>query len=127
MFFIMGSDGKVQQLGNVSAVCSRCGRQGSFSLCKSYEYIHLFFIPVFRYHVQYIATCPGCASVYAVDPEAGKEVEKGRLAELPASALTLIRSTGAAPGPGLCPHCGAQNPQGSVFCNQCGGRLFTVQ
>ena len=82
MFFIMGSDGKVQQLGNVSAVCSRCGRR-SFSLCKSYEYIHLFFIPVFRYHVQYIATCPGCASVYAVDPEAGKEVEKGRLAELP--------------------------------------------
>lgn len=121
MFFIMGSDGKVQPLGDVSAACARCGRRGMFSLCKSYQYIHLFFIPVFRYHVQYIATCPGCASVWAVDPEAGRAVEKGRLAELPASAMTLIRGTDAAPG--ACPRCGAQNPQGSLFCNRCGGRL----
>lgn len=121
MFFIMGSDGKVQQLGSIPGTCSRCGRQGMFSLCKSYEYIHLFFIPVFRYHVQYIATCPGCASVWAVDPEAGKAAEKGRLDSLPASALTLLRSVDAVPG--TCPRCGARNPQGSVFCNQCGERL----
>lgn len=121
MFFIMGSDGKVQPLGNVSAACARCGRRGMFSLCKSYQYIHLFFIPVFRYHVQYIATCPGCASVYEVEKEAGKAVEKGQLTALPSSALTLLR--GNSGGGGVCPRCGAANPQGSVFCNQCGGRL----
>lgn len=121
MFFIIGSDGKVQQVGMVEALCPGCGRRGTFALCKCYEYIHLFFIPVFRYHVRYIATCPGCASVYEVEKEAGKAVEKGQLTALPSSALTLLRGNGG--GNGVCPRCGAANPQGSVFCNQCGGRL----
>ena len=121
MFFIMGSDGKVQPLGSFAGICPSCGRQGAFNLCKCFEYIHLFFIPVFRYHIRYIATCPGCASVFQVDSEAGRAAEKGRLAQLPASAITLIRGGGAVPG--VCPRCGARNPQGSAFCNQCGGRL----
>jgi len=121
MFFIMGSDAKIQQLGPVGAVCSCCGQTLTFSLCKSFSYVHLFFIPVFRYHVRYIATCPGCAAVYEVAPDAGKAAEKGQLATLPPSALTLIQGGGRAAG--SCPRCGAQNPPGSAFCNQCGSRL----
>lgn len=121
MFFIMGSNAKIQQLGPVGAVCPGCGRSLIFSLCKSFSYVHLFFIPIFRYHVQYIATCPGCAAVYAVDPEVGKAAEKGRLTTLPSSALSLIRGGGR--NPGICPHCGGSNPPGSAFCNRCGGRL----
>ncbi len=120
MFFIMGTDGKVQQAGTAEALCPQCGRRGTFVLCKCFEYVHLFFTPVFRYHVRYIATCPGCASAYQVEQEAGKAVEKGRLTALPASALTLLRGGN---GSGTCPQCGAANPQGSLFCNQCGGRL----
>lgn len=121
MFFIMGSDAKLQQLGPVRAVCPGCGQTLAFSLCKSFCYIHLFFIPVFRYQVRYIATCPHCAAAYQVDPQAGRAAEKGQLATLPASALTSLRQGG--PAAGLCPRCGATNPPGSVFCNQCGGRL----
>lgn len=119
MFFIMGSDAKIQQLGPVGAVCSCCGQTLTFSLCKSFSYIHLFFIPVFRYHLRYIATCPGCASVYEVAPEAGKAAEKGKLAVLPMEAMTLVQSHRG----GGCPHCGASNPAGSAYCNRCGGRL----
>ena len=121
MFFIMGSDAKIKQLGPVGAVCPGCGRSLAFSLCKSFSCIHLFFVPVFRWNVRYIATCPGCAAVYEVDPEVGKAAEKGRLATLPSSALTPVRAGGRAAG--ICPHCGSANPTGSVFCNQCGGRL----
>ena len=121
MFLIMGTDAKIQQLGTVGAVCPKCGRSCSFSLCKCYSFLHLFFLPVFRWNVRYIATCPGCACLYDVDPEAGRAAEKGRLATLPASALTPLRQGG--PAAGLCPRCGASNPPGSAFCNQCGGRL----
>lgn len=121
MFFIMGSDAKIKQLGPVGAVCPGCGGSFTFSLCKSFSYIHLFFIPIFRWHVQYIATCPGCAAVYEVAPEAGKAAEKGRLAALPSSALSLIRGGGR--DPGSCPRCGGMNPPGSAFCNRCGTRL----
>lgn len=121
MFFVMGNDAKIKQLGPVGAVCPCCGQSLVFSLCKSFSYVHLFFIPVFRYHVRYIATCPGCAAVYEVDPEAGKAAEKGQLASLPASALTLVQSGGRAAG--ICPHCGNSNPTGSAFCNRCGNRL----
>ena len=121
MFFIMGSDAKLQQLGPVGATCPGCGQTLTFSLCKSFCYIHLFFIPVFRYHVRYIATCPGCAAVYQVDPQAGKAAEKGQLAVLPASALTPVQGAG---GPaGACPRSGSQHPPGSAFCNRCGGKL----
>ena len=120
MFFIMGSDAKLQQLGPVGAVCPGCGQTLAFSLCKSFCYIHLFFIPVFRYQVRYIATCPGCACLYDVDPEAGRATEKGRLATLPASALTPRRDSGSV---GACPRCGAVNPPGSAYCNRCGSRL----
>ena len=53
--------------------------------------------------------------------QAGRAAEKGQLATLPASALTPLRQGG--PAAGLCPRCGASNPPGSAFCNQCGGRL----
>lgn len=121
MFFVMGSDAGIRQIGSVGAVCPGCGRALAFSLCKSYSYLHLFFIPVFRWHVRYIATCPGCAAVCEVDPEVGKAAEKGRLTTLPASAMTLVRGGGRAAG--SCPHCGGINPPGSAFCNRCGGRL----
>ena len=119
MFFIMGTDAKVRQLGSVGAACPRCGRSAAFSLCKCYSFIHLFFIPIFRYHVRYIATCPGCASVYEVAPEAGRAVEKGQKNSLLPSELTLVRDGGA----GVCPGCGAQVPPGSAYCNRCGTRL----
>ena len=120
MFLIMGTDAKIQQLGTVGVVCPKCGRSCSFSLCKCYSFLHLFFLPVFRWNVRYIATCPGCACLYDVDPEAGKAAEKGRLATLPASALTLSRDSGSV---GACPRCGAVNPPGSAYCNQYGSRL----
>lgn len=121
MFFIMGSNAKIVQLGPVGAVCPGCGRALTFNLCKSFSYLHLFFIPVFRWHVRYVATCPGCAAVYEVAPEAGKAAEKGKLATLPSSSLTPLRNGGRAAG--ICPHCGGGNPPGSAFCNRCGGRL----
>ncbi len=30
MFFIMGTDGKVQQAGTAEALCPQCGRRGTF-------------------------------------------------------------------------------------------------
>ena len=120
MFLIMGTDAKIQQLGTVGAVCPKCGRSCSFSLCKCYSFLHLFFLPLFRWNVRYIATCPGCACLYDVDPEAGRAAEKGRLATLPASALTPRRDSGSV---GACPRCGAVNPPGSAYCTRGGSRL----
>lgn len=119
MFFIIGTNGKTVSLGAVSGSCPRCGFHGSLSLCKTYEYFHLFFIPIFRFHVQYIATCPGCASVYLVEQAVGKAIERGERNSLSPADMTLLRGNSSA----VCPRCGAQNPPGSAFCNRCGTSL----
>ena len=120
MFFILGTNAKTEPLGTVACPCPRCGRGTVLSLCKSYQYLHLFFLPIFRFHVQYIATCPGCASVYQVETGAGRAVERGERNSLSPHELTLLRSNNSP----LCPRCGARNPAGSTFCNQCGERLL---
>ena len=120
MFFILGTSAKTDPLGTVGCACPRCGRGGPFSLCKSYQYLHLFFLPIFRFHVQYLATCPGCASVYLVDPEAGKAVERGQRDSLSAAELTLVRGNDSP----VCPRCGARNPAGSAYCCRCGSPLL---
>ena len=41
MFFIMGTDGKVQQVGMAEVTCPQCGRRGTFVLCKCFEYVQI--------------------------------------------------------------------------------------
>ena len=122
MFFIgiFGSDSKVVPVGQISGVvCPVCGKTVSMSVCRSYSYIHFFFIPVIKYHSVYIATCPQCASVFELSAETGKQIQHGGLAEARPGDLKLLRSN-LVP---RCPACGAAQSEDSLFCNKCGATL----
>ena len=122
MFFIgiFGTNSKVVPCGQISVDrCPVCGQPSQMHVCRRYDYFHAFFLPIFRYNVHYIATCPHCASAYELDPQVGRQVQAAGSAACNGASLRLLRNN----QPQRCPACGAQQPPGSRFCNQCGAPL----
>ena len=122
MFFIgiFGTNSKVVPCGQISVDnCPVCGRFSQMHVCRRYDYFHIFFLPLFRYNIHYIATCPHCASAFALDKEVGDQLQKEGCQSCSGRSLHLLRSN----LPRHCPACGAQQPSGSHFCNQCGAPL----
>lgn len=121
MFFfgIMGIGSGAKPAGEVFAVCPLCGGQVRMNVARSYSYFHFFFIPLFKFGVQYFATCPGCASVYGLDKQLGDAIRSGSVTQINSADLTLMKNN----RDGLCPGCGHRNPTGSTFCNRCGHSL----
>lgn len=122
MFFIgiFGTNSKVVPCGEISVDrCPVCGRPSRMHVSRCYDYFHAFFLPLFQYHIHYIATCPHCASAFALDQEVGRQAQKMGSAACGSGCLRLLRSN----LPLRCPACGAQQPPGSRFCNQCGAPL----
>lgn len=121
MFFfgIMGIGSGAKPAGEVMAVCPLCGSQARMNVARSYSYFHFFFIPLFKFGVQYFATCPGCASVFAIDKALGEEILRGNISAVNAADLQLMKNN----RDGLCPACGHRNPAGSTYCNRCGHGL----
>ncbi len=117
---IFGSNSKVVPAGQISGtICPVCGKSGTFHLCRHYDYLHAFFIPLVRFHSVYIATCPSCASVFELSQELGKAAEQGEAVHASAESLTLLRNNFGR----RCPVCGAEQSSGSLYCNQCGAKL----
>ena len=121
MFFfgIMGIGSGAKPAGEVSVVCPLCGGQIMMNVARSYSYFHFFFIPLFKFGVQYFATCPNCASVFAIDKALGDEIRQGTVTSISQYDLHMMKNN----RDGLCPKCGHRNPAGSTFCNRCGHGL----
>jgi hypothetical protein len=126
MFFIgiFGMGNRSEPLrGGISAVCPGCGKQVSFTLNVTYDYLSFFFFPILKFHRQYYVVCPGCGSLFQVENQAARAVASGRSNTLSAADLILLRRQTQESTP-FCPACGARNPAGSSFCCRCGQKLL---
>lgn len=61
------------------------------ALIKSYEYFHIFFIPIFRWNEKYYVMCKRCNSIYEISKEKGKAIENGEINEVNLEDMTLIQ------------------------------------
>ena len=122
MFFIgiFGTDSDVRSVeGSLSAKCKACGKPVFMSVCKKYNYVHAFFIPVFKYHKEYICTCPCCASVLLLDEDKAKLLEQTGNCVAPEQSFRILKDNHA----GRCPQCGHRNVTTANFCQNCGAAL----
>ena len=125
MFFIgiFGIEEAQKEIGvQNNVICPTCGRLTRLVLFKSYTYLHVFFIPTFRWNVQYWARADCCGQRFMVDPEIGHQVTDGQQPDIRPEHLHPI-GTRQAGGRQACSNCGADVEAGFQFCPYCGRRL----
>jgi len=123
MFFIafFGVQDKNKQIGTYNnIVCPSCGRLGGYEIYKSYNYFHIFFIPVFRWNVKYIAKTSCCGCLYELDPFVGKRFEKNPYTEIREENLRPVNNYLPYK---YCSYCRTNVPAEFNYCPYCGGKL----
>jgi len=125
MFFfgIMGIDTKIKEVMDIHNItCKHCGRMGMYNLVKKYNYFHFFFIPIFRWGVEYNLVSRCCKSVFSLSKEKGKRLENGIDTFLDNKELK-DKYNGGTQSRGNCPQCGNNVNPTFDYCPYCGKKL----
>lgn len=102
-------------------ICQKCGRLSSISVFMVYTYFSFFFIPLFKWGKQYYAVSNCCSTIFSIDKDLGKAIEKGESVTLREEDLTIIgiqENTTA-----NCPDCGYLLTSEYAFCPKCGRKI----
>jgi len=127
MFFIMGIDPREKQIPyNELFICGQCGKYGRYQVFMRYMCFSLFFIPLFKWNRQFYVRTNCCGTVYALDPEIGKELLRGAQLEVKPEHLKKVsegygqqRTEKVA----RCTSCGYQTNEDFQYCPKCGRPL----
>ena len=123
MFLIGGAGNGSKDLGlRKNQLCPGCKSRLGMQLIRTNGYIHLFFVPVFRYGVQYFLVCPACGRAYEISREDGRRLEHQPDLALPPDRL-IPSGNRVLSQTRFCPACGSETAPGDRFCRQCGRPL----
>ncbi|HHZ16695.1 MAG TPA: zinc ribbon domain-containing protein [Clostridia bacterium] len=120
MFFIgiFGVNQTEKPIGTYNnTICPNCGALTRLELYKRYTYFHLFFIPTFKWNLQYYAKSGCCDSIFELDPTIGAQYEKGFNPDIRAEHLhPLVQFEPFK----TCPHCHRKVEPEFNYCPYCG-------
>lgn len=143
MFLMIGvNDGQTALYYERLVYFSHLGRAVNVTVFVTFTQLLLFFIPTFKWNKHYYVQLPN-GEVYELNPEVGRQVERGRDVEIKESDLyTSSRAdfyadggprsfkdffTGGFSDTGSdvykCPHCGYPIVDDFDYCPKCGKRL----
>ncbi|HHT53744.1 MAG TPA: zinc ribbon domain-containing protein [Clostridiales bacterium] len=123
MFFIafFGIQDKDKYIGSTNNVtCPECGELAGCEIHKQNRYFHVFFIPVYRWNVRYIAKTSCCGCAYELDRTVGREFEKNPDTEI--KKENLRRPESCLPFK-FCANCRVDVPAEFKYCPYCGIKL----
>lgn len=121
-FFIAGLSTKTKEIGRFHTfICPCCGQLTHLIIYKSYDYFHLFFIPIFRWNVSYSAQSACCGTWFSLSFERGKVYEKNPDTILsPQDFTPMNQSFRSSP---QCPSCKRTIKGEYRYCPYCGKPL----
>ncbi|HEY8363623.1 MAG TPA: zinc ribbon domain-containing protein [Tissierellaceae bacterium] len=121
MFFIFGITTKEDKLDFTQTfVCPNCGAYGRLEVFVTYTVFTLFFLPIFKWNKRYYVKSTCCGSLYSIDSDLGRDIEKGIKTKIEESDLRPIY-TGYSQR--YCPSCHYPIDPEFQFCPRCGSRL----
>ncbi|MBB5197080.1 zinc ribbon domain-containing protein [Anaerocolumna cellulosilytica] len=124
MFFIMGISSGEKKINFVQTfVCNVCGQFGRYEVFMTYTCLSLFFIPVLRWNKQYYIKSSCCSTIYSIEKELGKRIQRGEPVTLLESDLTIAYTGNNRFSSKQCPTCGRISDPEDSFCSKCGSCL----
>jgi len=123
VFFIgiFGIQEAQKQIGIYNnTICPSCGSMTHYEITKMYSYLHIFFIPAFRWNNRFYVKTACCNSIYELDPIIGQQFDKGQTPEIRNEHL---RPAGHQYAYRICTNCKSRVDPEYSFCPFCGSRL----
>lgn len=121
-FFIMGiTEGRKKFEQLVHIICPNCGNSAKSVVYMTYTCLSLFFIPVFKWNKQYYVEMDCCRSLYMLNEQKGKAIEKGEDVIILSNDLTPVNYGGT--NIRSCPNCGYTLDSNFEYCPHCGRKL----
>ena len=104
-----------------SGICQTCGKVCGYEVYMSASCLSLFFIPLIKFGKKYIVKVDCCQTVYLLNKEKGRKIERGENVMINENDLTpyigdfSIRRS--------CPNCGYEVEEDFIHCPKCGKKL----
>lgn len=123
MFFVFGISNKEQNIDfTQTTVCTNCGAFGRLEVFLTYTYFSLFFIPIFKWNKKYYVRKTCCGSLYTIDEDLGKAIERGEVSKIEESQLHPLHINYNFER--TCPNCNYTIEDNDFeYCPKCGSRL----
>lgn len=122
IFGIENKEKEIMTLDNFS--CKNCNRNISARLFKRYDFFHFFFIPLFKWNIEYYVVCSSCNSVFSIPKEKGKAIEDGQDVKITYWDLNEMTSnTYGYNEVCRCSSCGKEVDSNFDYCPYCGNKI----
>lgn len=90
----------------------------------TYTVLSLFFIPVFKWNRHYYVKIICCGTLYELDPEIGKRIERGEQTDIQPGDMRQIYTESSYSGYKRCSQCGYETAEDFDYCPKCGTRFI---
>ncbi len=124
MFFIgiFGIETKSVELKRLTpTMCKHCRDVEAFNLFKHYHQFHFFFIPLFKWKIEYAIVCEACHLIATIPTEKGKALELGEPVELTLWDQEIVYDPSQMKR--RCPNCQEIIASTYSYCPHCGHQL----
>lgn len=122
MFFVFGVSTKEKELDfTQTIICPSCGAYGRYQVFMTYTHFSLFFIPIFKWNKKYFAKMSCCNSLYSIDKQLGRDIERGENVTIHESDLTPVRINYRQEK--SCPNCNYKLETDYEYCPRCGTKI----
>ncbi len=122
MFFIFGVSNKEKELDfTQTIICPSCGSYGRYEVFMTYTFFSLFFIPIFKWNKKYYIRTSCCKSLYIIDTDLGRRIERGENIVIQESDLHLINVNYNRER--HCPSCNYKIDPEYEYCPKCGTKI----
>lgn len=122
MFFVFGISTKEKEIDfTQTTICPSCSSYGRYEVFMTYTHFSLFFIPILKWNRKYYVRITCCNSLYTIDKELGRAIERGEKTTINESELSPINVNYNKDS--YCPSCNYKlNPEYD-YCPSCGRKV----
>ncbi|CAI3196223.1 zinc ribbon domain-containing protein [Clostridium neonatale] len=119
IFGIENKSAEIKILNNL--ICERCKQIVKAKLILKLDFFHFFYIPIFKWNVEYYVQCERCNAIYTISKEKGRAIENNE--EVQMTYWDLKDAFNDIYYNSKCLNCGREVDRQYSYCPYCGEKI----